>query len=99
MKHHVCNDTLKKGIAANLAKFNKITLSAENLRRAAVAVTVVDYQGKSALSGLLAAPDAASDGSQSVVGHYALRRHACHRHHVFLRRRAVVGGLGKRLAL
>ena len=60
MNHHVCNDSLKNGISDYLASFKRITLSAENLRRAAVAVTVVDYQGKSALSGLLTAPDAAA---------------------------------------
>lgn len=60
MNHHVCNDTLKKGIVANLAGFPKIRLTAENTRRAAVAVTVVDYQDKSALSGLLSVPDDAA---------------------------------------
>jgi len=61
MNHHVCNDTLKKGIAINLAGFRKITLRAENIRRAAVAITVVDYQDKSALSGVLPVPgDAAA---------------------------------------
>jgi 8-oxo-dGTP pyrophosphatase MutT (NUDIX family) len=60
MNHHVCNDTLKKGIVANLDRFPKITLRAENTRRAAVAVTVVDYQDKSALSGLLSVPDDAA---------------------------------------
>ena len=60
MNNHVCNDTLKKGIVANLDRFPKITLRAENTRRAAVAVTVVDYQDKSALSGLLSVPDDAA---------------------------------------
>jgi 8-oxo-dGTP pyrophosphatase MutT (NUDIX family) len=52
MKHLICNNNLENEIAANLSRFKNITLSSENVRRAAVAVTVVDYQGKGALSGL-----------------------------------------------
>ncbi len=60
MKDYLCNERLKNEITANLAGFKKNILSGENIRRAAVAVTVVDYQGKGALSGLLSAPDAAA---------------------------------------
>ena len=60
MNHYFCNDWLKNKIAANLAGFNKKILDGENIRSAAVAVTVVDYQGKGALPGLLSAPDDAA---------------------------------------
>jgi 8-oxo-dGTP pyrophosphatase MutT (NUDIX family) len=60
MKHFFCNDWLKNKIAANLAGFRKNILGGENIRSAAVAVTVVDFQGKGALPGLLSAPDDAA---------------------------------------
>ncbi len=60
MNHYFCNDWLKNKIAANLAGFKKNILGGENIRSAAVAVTVVGYQGKGALPGLLSAPDDAA---------------------------------------
>jgi len=60
MKHDFCNNRLKNKVTANLAGFNKNILSGENIRNAAVAVTVVDYQGKGALTGLFSAPDDAA---------------------------------------
>ncbi len=60
MKQYLCNIDLEKRISANLAGFERVSLSADNLRRAAVALTIVDYQGLGALSGLLSATDDAA---------------------------------------
>lgn len=60
MRHYLCNDRLRNEIAVNLAGFKKNILSGENIRSAAVAVAIVDYRGKGALSGLLSAPDDAA---------------------------------------
>jgi 8-oxo-dGTP pyrophosphatase MutT (NUDIX family) len=49
---HFCNNDLRYLIAANLAKFCRNSLSQDNLLRAAVAITVVDYQGLGRISGL-----------------------------------------------
>jgi len=47
-------------IRNNLDEFDKISLGSSNLRKAAVAVTVVDYRSLGALPGLLPAPDDAA---------------------------------------
>ena len=60
MKHSYCNARLENEIVANLAEFRRKILAVEKSRRAAVAVTVVDYQGKGALSGLPVLPDNAA---------------------------------------
>ncbi len=60
MKQYLCNIDLEQRISANLAGFERVSLSADNLRRAAVALTIVDYQGLGALSGLLSAADNAA---------------------------------------
>jgi len=60
MKQYLCNADLEQRISANLAGFERVSLSADNLRRAAVALTIVDYRGLGALSGLLSATDDAA---------------------------------------
>lgn len=80
MEQYICNESLKNEIAVNLAGFKRITLNRKNLRRAAVAITVVAYQNKGGLSGLLYAPaDAAaliltrrSAGLKNHAGQWAL---------------------------
>lgn len=60
VKQYLCNKELKQLINANLARFERIRLSADNLRKAAVALTIVDYRGMGALPGLLSAEDDAA---------------------------------------
>lgn len=60
MKQYLCNKDLEQRISVNLAGFERVSLSADNLRRAAVALTIVDYRGLGALSGLLSATDDAA---------------------------------------
>jgi len=60
MKHYLCNQELERQLSANLAGFERISLSADNLRKAAVALTIVDYRGMGALPGLLSATDDAA---------------------------------------
>jgi len=56
----LCNEVLKNKIASNLARFKRKSLCAEKFRKAAVAVTIVDYQGKGDLPGLPAGPEDAA---------------------------------------
>ena len=61
MAQYTCNNSLKDTIRANLDKSNRVRLNSKNLRRAAVAVTIVDYKGLGGVSGLL--PVAADDAA------------------------------------
>lgn len=49
MENFLCNAECRNLIADNLAGFEKSTLNPENLRRAAVALTIVDYRGEGGL--------------------------------------------------
>ena len=53
MAQYLCNKILKDVISANLEKADRIKLNSDNLRRAAVAVTIVDYRGMGGISDLL----------------------------------------------
>jgi len=55
-----CNAEFKQSIIINLTRFDRLTLAAGNLRKAAVALTVVDYRGLGGLPGLLSACDDAA---------------------------------------
>jgi 8-oxo-dGTP pyrophosphatase MutT (NUDIX family) len=50
MENFLCNAKCRNLITANLAGFEKSTLNSVNLRRAAVALTIVDYRGEGGLS-------------------------------------------------
>lgn len=52
MKNFSCTMDFRQAIEANLADFVRITLDPGRLRRAAVALTVVDYRGEGGLSSL-----------------------------------------------
>ena len=60
MKDFPCNEELRNRIKANLAAFKRRSLQPGSLRRAAVAITIVDYQGEGGLHGLPDIPDSAS---------------------------------------
>lgn len=49
MKNFLCNAECRNLIAANLAGFAKTALNSKNHRRAAVALTIVDYRGEGGL--------------------------------------------------
>ncbi len=55
MAQYLCNKTLKDAIRANLKKSDRVQLNSDDLRRAAVAVTIVDYRGMGGISDLLPA--------------------------------------------
>lgn len=57
MKNFPCTIDFRNVIETNLANFVKITLDPGNLRRAAVALTIVDYRGEGGLYSLGDAPD------------------------------------------
>jgi len=57
MVQYSCNHSLKNQIRANLEKSERIQINGDNLRRAAVAVTIVDYRGEGGVSGLLPVAD------------------------------------------
>jgi len=75
-----CNRELQQRIGANLARFERITLAGVNLRKAAVALTVVDYRGMGGVPGLSSAQDDAaaliltrrSAGLKDHAGQWAL---------------------------
>ncbi|WP_459945882.1 NUDIX hydrolase [Desulfocastanea catecholica] len=49
MENFLCNTECRNLIAGNLAGFTKSNLNPENFRRAAVALTIVDYRGEGGL--------------------------------------------------
>ncbi len=57
MNVFTCNEESRERIRSNLASFTRHSLQPGPLRRAAVAVTIVDYQGKGGLPGLPDTPD------------------------------------------
>jgi len=57
MKKTLCNDSLKTHIIDNLSRFTRTALDSKGLRRAAVAVTIVDYRNCGNISGLLPETD------------------------------------------
>ena len=57
MKTFPCSSEIRKLIETNLADFSNSCLKPENLRQAAVALTIVDYRGESGLYSLGDAPD------------------------------------------
>ena len=61
MAQYTCNQALQDVIRANLEKSERIRLNSDNLRQAAVAVTIVSYSGLGDISGLL--PVAADDAA------------------------------------
>lgn len=52
-----CTTAIRDSIAANLALFSRVRLDPGELRRAAVALTIVDYRGEGGLYNLGDAPD------------------------------------------
>lgn len=60
MKVFPCNEESLNSIKTNLAGFTRRSLQPGSLRRAAVAITIVDYRGESGLQGLPDTPDNAS---------------------------------------
>ncbi len=60
MKTCYCNFELKTHIEKNIAEFSQSRLSPENLRRAAVALTIVDYRGEGDLYCLGDVPDSSA---------------------------------------
>lgn len=60
MNNYPCTTDFRQVIETNLANFNKLTLDPGNLRRAAVALTIVDYRGQSGLYSLYDAPDSSA---------------------------------------
>ena len=59
-----CNQKLRDSIRVNLANFKRSTLAAGNLRRAAVALTIVDYRGE---GGLYSLGDAPADSAALIL--------------------------------
>jgi len=71
----LCNAECRNLIAANLADFEKSILNPKNLRRAAVAVTIVDYRGA---GGLYCLGDVPHSGAGLILTRRAggLKNHA-----------------------
>lgn len=69
-----CSHELRKLICSNFKKFNRAQLNAENNRRAAVAVTIVDYRCAGELSGL----GFAEEESAAII---LTRRSGCLKNH------------------
>ena len=80
MEPCLCNRELQQRISGNLARFERSPLTGLNLRKAAVALTVVDYLGMGGVPGLSSAPDNAaaliltrrSAGLKNHAGQWAL---------------------------
>ena len=63
MENFNCSSEFRKIVEANLAEFTRTSLDPGNLRKAAVAVTIVDYRGE---GGLYSLGDA-SDNSAALI--------------------------------
>lgn len=57
MENVNCSHDFRKAVALNLAGFNRSRLDPGNLRKAAVAITIVDYRGEGGLYSLGDVPD------------------------------------------
>ncbi|WP_457576822.1 NUDIX hydrolase [Desulfomarina sp.] len=64
MKNLSCSNSLRDLIENNLTKFTRKSLHGRKLRRASVAVTIVDYRGSGNMAGLLPEPD---DGAALIL--------------------------------
>jgi 8-oxo-dGTP pyrophosphatase MutT (NUDIX family) len=64
MKKTLCHSSLKTHIKENLSHFSRTVLSSEGLKRAAVAVTIVDYRNSGNIAGLLPETD---DGAALIL--------------------------------
>lgn len=60
MKEFICDDSLRQRLSGNLQNFTVARLESSGLKKAAVALTVVDYRNRGRLSGLRSASDQAS---------------------------------------
>ncbi len=60
MKNFPCSIDFRQVVETNLAKFEKFALDPANNRRAAVALTIVDYRGQGGLYSLGDAPDSSA---------------------------------------